>query len=198
MRWWIGLLVLYACACSDGNVQHVDDSSDDGAHAGGDAAVQDASSNGVREPKIHRAKPMTCDHARGPSAPSDLAIPCEDAICTDGQNGRCEPHGNRVAICTYDECFADDDCPHGACACADSDTGNNRCFDGDCMTDADCGPGGYCSPSRQPCETLTDPSALYCHTEQDECIDDSDCVDGNCAYAPTVRHWQCKSRFCLN
>ncbi|HKU40744.1 MAG TPA: hypothetical protein VJR89_21435, partial [Polyangiales bacterium] len=60
---------------------------------------------------------------------------------------------------------------------------NNRCLAGNCRVDADCGQSGYCSPSFGSCGSLDGVVAYYCHTCQDECIDDEDCsrLQGECA-----------------
>jgi hypothetical protein len=85
---------------------------------------------------------------------------------------------------------------------------------GDCRIDADCGPGGYCSPSQVgvlcscPSPALCPPGthcepgpctcddacghAYYCHTSSDACIDDSDCSQGaTCNYDTVEKHWTC-------
>jgi hypothetical protein len=35
----------------------------------------------------------------------------------------------------------------------------------------------------------------YCHTPQDQCVNDSDCADGGffdvCAYDTSLGHWRC-------
>jgi hypothetical protein len=59
-------------------------------------------------------------------------------------------------------------------------------------TDADCGPGGYCSPS----VTGTCLGHLYaCHSPDDACLDEADCPQGGplarCLYQPQLRHWAC-------
>ena len=62
-----------------------------------------------------------------------------------------------------------------------------------CRVDADCGAGGYCSPSESS-DTFcfSEDSAYFCHTSSDECIDDSDCgQDGSCNYDPSAKHWKC-------
>lgn len=97
-----------------------------------------------------------------------------DTDCAEGVNGRCSHlhHGTAAdrQYCSYDECASDTGCGGGICRCrtsADSDVAN-RCFDdGNCRTDADCGPGGFCSPS------LVDAGFCACPTE-DLCVDAGD------------------------
>jgi hypothetical protein len=127
---------------------------------------------------------------------------CTDAQCTAGANGRCNEVGVAVATCacTYDACASDADCSQGqTCACHGSPytvgTGN-MCVAGNCRVDADCGANGYCSPSpaANGCGGIP-VGGYYCHTQGDECVDDSDChgsagIQG-CAYSTTSNRWTC-------
>jgi hypothetical protein len=72
--------------------------------------------------------------------------------------------------------------------------GGSKCVSGNCHIDANCGPGGYCSPSygTQGCGGL---AGYYCHTPTDQCIDDTDCTDGGysvCAYSSATNRWECQ------
>ena len=121
------------------------------------------------------------------------------AECTEGENGRCEyRYYTRENVCTYDECFADEDCPAGIVCHCRGDYGNACYTEGNCLTDADCGP-GYCSPTRYCLQRGFD--GYYCHTPQDECIDDSDCqtvdTNGVCAYDAAVGRWICRYDQCV-
>jgi hypothetical protein len=132
-----------------------------------------------------------------------------DSNCTDGgANGRCIESGGGVLYCscTYDTCADDAACPTGStCACHGSPyTGSagNTCTPGNCRVDADCGGGaGYCSPSYDvnSCGSL---AGYYCHTPDDQCVDDSDCTSSTmgpqvCAYSTTTARWQChQQEFC--
>jgi len=122
--------------------------------------------------------------------------------------------------CSYDECFTDSHCPSlSPCLCRTSAADNtaNVCLrGGNCAVDADCGPGGYCSPSPSP-PAGHDPGcgyanyAYYCHTKTDTCINASDCpaavppdpqdtVEGwfpICAYDQTLKHWGCGQSACF-
>jgi hypothetical protein len=101
--------------------------------------------------------------------------------------------------CNYDACQHDTDCGAGhACAChgtADTGTSGNTCVAGNCRVDSDCGPGGYCSPSLNTLSCGEGVGGYYCHTANDQCIDDSDCASTNgpaaCTYSTTSGRWEC-------
>jgi hypothetical protein len=132
-----------------------------------------------------------------------------DSECNDGgQNGRCLP-GGRIAgcQCTYDTCFADADCHGGGpCDCragagiaGPGFSATNICKGGDCRTDRDCGPGGYCSPTLGGCGAYGGVTDYRCHTPKDKCVDDSDCQaqgGGDCRYEPTSGAWTCQTSQC--
>jgi hypothetical protein len=69
---------------------------------------------------------------------------------------------------------------------------------GNCRVDADCGAGGYCSPSSLTFTCGDGLAGYYCHTKADLCIDDSDCtvmptiaaIPG-CVYSTTDSRWEC-------
>lgn len=125
-----------------------------------------------------------------------------DEDCSTGENGRCE--NLRGAVCTYDECFADGECDQGGpCACESGFwSDSNACLVGNCRTDADCGSGGFCSPTFGDCGGYSGVIGYYCHTPEDRCVDDEDCVvpgkgAGYCMYRPDVAHWACGYGQCL-
>jgi hypothetical protein len=183
-----------------------------------------ASAGDAEVPLDHRAAPECCPTQRGPGPPNQpyppgVASPgvggvgacSSDADCDGGVNGRCFPFGGLVGPggCSYDQCFTDSNCPSGTpclCRSSPSDDSANVCVPGgNCVVDSDCGPGGYCSPSREGCEG---PNPYYCHTALDECINDSDCpsVDGGelsyatsatCAYSLQTQRWVCEQLVCL-
>jgi Cys-rich repeat protein len=75
---------------------------------------------------------------------------------------------------------------------------------GNCRVDADCGAGGYCSPSSNTGICGDSLAGYYCQTPADLCIDDSDCpgspvgssgtiIVGNpgCVYSTTDSRWEC-------
>ena len=185
----------------------------------GTASVDDAD-----VPLDHRAMASCCPTQRGPGPPNQpyppgVASPgvrgigacSSDADCDGGVNGRCFPFAGEVGGggCSYDQCFTDSNCPSRTpCLCRSSpsdDTANVCVSGGNCTVDSDCGPGGYCSPSREGCEEA---SPYYCHTALDECINDADCppVDAGelspvsiatCAYGPQAQRWACTQLVCL-
>jgi hypothetical protein len=136
-----------------------------------------------------------------------------DAECTEGENGRCGGNGHDGYRCTYDNCFADSDCSGAAsgearvCGCEGGfRSENNVCLVGNCQLDADCGQGGYCSPSLGNCGNYAKTVGYFCHTPDDECIDDADCdaLPGAgtfgapyCAFMPTIGHWKCSNTHCV-
>jgi hypothetical protein len=124
-----------------------------------------------------------------------------DSQCTAGTNGRCVESGGGVlyCACTYDTCSGDAACPTGqTCACHGSpyDNGGNTCVSGNCRVDSDCeGGAGYCSPAyaTMGCGGL---AGYYCHTPQDQCVNDGDCGSGGyvCTYATSSARWTCQQQ----
>jgi hypothetical protein len=161
--------------------------------------TQDA---GTRTPLLHRAAGATCPTGRAPGLNNGPPARCSaltcptcgrDSDCTTGTNGRClmnEPVP--VAVCSYDACFSDSDCPANTpCDCRDSASSSapNLCLGGsDCRVDSDCGPGNFCSPSQygQWCGFT-----YHCHTASDTCVDDSDCVGAGCNFNKQTGRWAC-------
>jgi len=190
-----------------------------GASAGAAGAISLAGAGGAtpQEPTKHRPTATTCDHTRAsndPGAPTDPEAPRVDCRahtdCTSGENGRCVGNGHDGWRCTYDSCFADSDCSGGTsdapqlCECeGGSRSDNNVCLPGGCRVDADCGAAGYCSPSFGDCGNFFGVVGYYCHTNTDECLNDTDCnADGShpqayCAFKPTVGRWQCSNLNCV-
>jgi hypothetical protein len=75
-------------------------------------------------------------------------------------------------------------------------TVHNRCVPGDCRVDADCGSGGYCSPSLGACGAF---EGYYCHSSADACVDERiDCPGSpaRCQYDPAVGHFVCGNGAC--
>jgi hypothetical protein len=165
------------------------------------------SSSGGPAPVYHRpddsqclgpAPAGTCNFggSGGPGMCSD------DSQCADaGANGRCiESNGGAAyCFCTSDACADDSACPKDqTCACHGSayTVGEgNHCVPGNCRVDADCGAGGWCSPSYSTngCGEI---GGYYCHTPQDQCVNDSDCPTSNgpmnCSYDSGLRYWRCQ------
>jgi hypothetical protein len=134
----------------------------DAASMADDAGMQ-------RVPKNHRSSGASCPQSRGPGSfpsgcqPNGATGPrigncVQDADCTVGTDGRCNlpppigPFLGCVGFCSYDDCFADSDCPSRVpCACRTSESvpAANVCLTtSNCRVDDDCGAGGYCSPSQ--------------------------------------------------
>lgn len=172
-------------------------SSSSGSSSGG--------SSGGRVPVNHRPNDGECSQPAPPGmCPVTGGGPpnncTQDSQCTQGVDGRCVTNngGALFCYCTYDTCMHDTDCAQGqTCAChgaADTGGAGNTCIASGCRVDADCGPGGYCSPSvsSMGCGGL---GGYYCHTAKDQCIDDSDCQDGGfgmaCEYSSANGRWQC-------
>ncbi len=155
-----------------------------------------------RVPKNHRPQAIACDMDRPRPVvdPGQLPTDCTSHDdCTAGRNGRCSNLGRNYA-CTYDACFSDSDCNGGVCGCnAGWRSDANKCMRGNCQVNADCGPGGYCSPSFGTCGNYVGAEFYYCHTPQDECIDDEDCGQPGfqyCAFDELAKRWQCKDSHC--
>jgi hypothetical protein len=184
-----------------------------GGDSGGPAA-NDGSMLG-RVPANHRASDIQCAqpapagtcscNGNCPSATYSSEWQCtSDRDCADGgTNGRCTNNlGPAGCWCSYDTCIADSDCPSGqTCAChgaAYTFGSGNGCVPGNCRVDADCGMYGYCSPTPAlPCSMVGWPFCqgvgYYCHTSEDQCIDDGDCGGPGCLYDPSVGYWKCHS-----
>lgn len=167
-----------------------------------------------REPMEHRAAAVDCNMERpvGAGATGDPMDACSaDADCTEGENGRCVADPGKPASCSYDACVSDADCGAGtACACRFlPEHTANTCVHGSCRVDGDCGSldNGFCSPSGLTLAASclgglpVGSIGYYCHTQQDECIDDSDCVsDGSlrCLFSPAAQHWRCHAPTCTD
>jgi hypothetical protein len=169
-------------------------------------------------PAKHRASALQCSQSApvGTCACNGTCAAATDAFqrtcstdndCTDaGTNGRCaQALGPATCGCTSDTCNGDDDCATGqTCACHGSPYtfgSGNTCVPGNCRVDADCGAGGYCSPTPAlPCNVdgrapFCQAVGYYCHTTRDQCVDDSDCQGvgfPGCLFDPSVGYWRCQ------
>jgi hypothetical protein len=162
-------------------------------------------------PLEHRATAAACSGTRpAGNCSGTTALPggcSDDSQCTAGSQGRCFHYHNGTCSCTYDTCTSDAQCPKNQlCGChgtfgIDATTAD-ACIPGNCRTDSDCGPGGYCSPSLDfICGTYAGVTGFYCHTAQDTCVNDSDCKSANalpafCGYNPEIGHWACSMTAC--
>jgi hypothetical protein len=171
-----------------------------------------------RTPKVHRALATNC----GPSARTRERDPsldgCQsDAECKKGANGHCEKtmvsHAHFENRCVYDGCSTDDDCKQedqdplstrlgpGPCICGQQGK-VNTCYGGNCRSDADCGSNGFCSPSHDFACGYEGVPGYFCHTEDDECVDDSDCSTdagkspSECRFDPKRERWACNAAEC--
>jgi hypothetical protein len=166
-------------------------------------------------PALHRVSATACTQPRPPGnvAPcgiyfkADAGNCANDQDCTAGLNGRCNcdwpPSGGQ---CSYDACTSDSDCPgREVCDCRESPAHvtwgtQTVCLAGNCRTDSDCGPGGYCSPSPLPGCGAGSWYGYFCHTPGDQCVDDADCNQGNayCAYDMSSSRWVCSTGMCID
>jgi len=153
---------------------------------------------------------------------SDLQCVPQNAFQTEGRCGQVirgagqglDSCPSTCERCTYDTCHADSDCVStaasglGICDCREtpdhgldnaSHANPNYCVYGNnCRVDTDCKTGlPYCSPSADPnCGNF---AGYFCHTSDDECVDNSDCSSGVCAWMATAKHWLCVSpQACLD
>jgi hypothetical protein len=177
-------------------------------------------------PANHRPAVSLCPDERGPgmslgSCGSTVAACTNDGVCTAGVNGRCLYFGGGACnqVCSYDECASDSDCPGNApCACrrSPSDSRANACAPASkCRIDADCGAGGFCSPTTIlpfcHCRSVCHDDAgggdylcgdncghgYFCHTPKDTCVDDTDCTDGElCNFDLPSQSWKCGQQMC--
>ena len=165
-----------------------------------------ADSPAGRVPKDHRPAATTCAPSKGGGGTAcgggGFGGACKaDGDCTAGTNGHCAVAGGGAprCACFYDTCANDGDCATvgGPCACQGSayETYANDCAPGgNCKVDADCGAGGYCSPSgAHGCTGGL--AGYFCHVPADECVDDSDCKATTfpqaCTFDKAKAHWAC-------
>jgi hypothetical protein len=161
----------------------------------------------LAEPKSHRASKQTCSNADTPPPTTTTFAPrmpiadgpaCKSkADCKEQANGRCA-----AGHCTYDGCYDEKDCGNKVCQCDQEGKRGYYCKGGDCAVDSDCGSNGYCSPTYgMSCGAFTGVVGYYCHTKEDECSNDDECVKGKehgyCAYDPDQKHWRCGYGHCV-
>lgn len=180
----------------------------DTAHT--DVPAQDVPS--PRVPRRHRATREACPSERPPATCTSGGAPAAcsaDSDCTMGTNGRCVGNPHDGCRCNYDACREDAMCTTGGpCACrlaTRGASGANVCLPGNCQIDADCGPGGYCSPTFGSCGDYSGVVGYRCHTPQDECVDDEDCAGQDagflgqrpyCMFVQEVGRWRCANSGC--
>jgi hypothetical protein len=168
--------------------------------AGG--AGQNGSAGTGGPPAEHRAQAVACPATAFPPRDGGVVSCATDSDCVnDGSynwDRYCLQH-----TCNVDQCLTDGDCASDqVCGCADQFGGNgfhmNRCVQSACHVDADCGPGGYCSPATNNyCSSL---SGYHCHKTTDTCRTAADCpqshdggvtIPRSCAYVPELDRWAC-------
>ena len=156
----------------------------------------------TRAPISHRASGSVCPKGRGAGVSVDggacsQSAPCaQDSDCTAGTNGRCLQAGGPACnyYCSYDDCAQDSDCTGNVpcpCRSSSSNTASNACATGsNCRVDADCGPGGFCSPSLvgSPCQCISEifcqaDSGSSCSVTENGVTKSTACsCDGNCGH----------------
>ncbi len=206
MKIWIIVLLVIAAGCADTQGKSGEANNTNNANNSNNTNNQNNSnSTNLREPQKHRAVAEACPMDRPVvNVQDDMGEGSCSANedCDEGDNGRCvnSRGGN---MCSYDLCFEDSDCESmgaGVCDCrADNAFEANVCRRGDCRVDSDCGDGGYCSPSFGSCGYYSGVVAYYCHTPQDECVDDADCDENTgayCAFDTQRGLWACSTLGC--
>ena len=153
-------------------------------------------------PAEHRVAATPCSPSTRRPADPDGGLPSytSDADCV-GDGG--SPFTTCLhGTCSFDQCLSDSDCGSGVCGCASDYYGGNAafhpnvCVQAGCHIDSDCGPGGFCSPSRGRCGSY---EGFYCHGSADTCVDPTkDCggCASACVYTPTIGAFVCGGAVC--
>lgn len=152
-------------------------SSDDGSPTPAAKAAQSVTA------KAHRATAEACA-AHAPIRAGEPGGPTIKDDCTSDAQCAADP----VCVCNGKNTFGE---PGAA----------NACRFGNCRVDADCATGA-CSPSgvfwhdSYACRAASSVTidGYYCHTREDECINDGDCSEkpnGFCGYDPRLARWTC-------
>jgi hypothetical protein len=219
---FVGLAAITACGgktvgSSDINGGGGGGAGSDAGHVGTDGGGGgDTDGGSIVPPAEHRSTATACGASIIPGEPdlnimfaSNATFDCKaNADCNKQQGGRCtiktcgpggpacEPQGT---VCAYDACSTDFDCmgSSGVCDCGSGPGSTNRCIDDSgCRTDKDCGSNGYCSPSKDACDSLI--GGYYCHSTADQCVNDSDCTGSNFGSSCTYENnrWECAQLAC--
>jgi hypothetical protein len=163
----------------------------------------------------HRPRATTCSPVMTSEAPAqggaagitapeptlpraDGSVPCsqDPTICGSYQYGFCNGAflGGEAPVPTCESgCIVDSDCGMGAiCLCgnAQSPTGGS-CRRSDCITDADCDY-GFCADYSEVCGE----GGFACHTADDECMTNSDCMGGACSFDSALGYRVCNHAVC--
>lgn len=180
-----------ACACAAAFALGCGGKTGAGAEHGADASVSDAPSTrpeGGPEDAAEDAPVGVPDG--GPEGDGS----CNGRVPTLHAPGEitCAPTGEG------DECLTTADCAdagfEAACVCGNYVLipGPNTCIASTCRVDADCGDGGYCSPSTSTGCSYPGCGGYHCHTCDDQCVNDSDCASDSCGVDSTGT-WVCLS-----
>lgn len=174
------------------------------------AGTTATTTNLMRVPEQHRPEESTCSGTMGPCPTSPgKTFDCSTCVLT-ASGATCPIVESDAGYAIQGACLTDGDCdlidPGGVCSCegmTESQTGysRNTCVFGNCRVDADCGTGGYCSPSRGTACAFRGVEGYHCHTSNDRCFDDSDCVAAGCSsswciYQPDLGYWACSFLAC--
>jgi len=153
-------------------------------------------------PPEHRVAATACSPSQNQPPVPDGGVPScsSDSDCTAG--GATAFATCVRGTCSFDKCLTDSDCTDGVCGCSTDYYGGNTayhpnvCVPANCHTDSDCGPGGFCSPSRGRCGSYL---GFYCHGSADTCVDPAmDCAGGafSCVYTPITGTFVCGGAVC--
>ncbi len=142
-----------------------------------------------------------CVHSRAPAAGAEDTC-ATDADC-EGEGARCLDSypleawtdGGTLCQCYVPACLDDSGCEEGTlCRCGVTANGEgtpcggyfgkpclHQCIPAGCRTDADCGDGGFCSPSRDGCGWQIE--GYHCHhPDAAECFSDWECMGAQCRH----------------
>lgn len=155
----------------------------DAAPAGGGANIGAGGGAGAPVPVLPRA---------------DGSVPCSDdpTKCSIYQYGYCDGAflgGEAPAPTCKSGCVVDGECgANMICVCGhpESPTGG-VCRPSQCTSDLDC-PYGYCASYAQVCGA----GGYACHSPDDECLSNADCLGGSCSYDSVLGHRACNNAVC--
>lgn len=162
------------------------------------AMIAACSADAREEPSAGYQEPSTGYEEPSSAVLSGAGTDMELVATYNSRGGVSARHRPSAGTCgndhPYDFCFDDGKCATGGpCLCGGrpDSYGWNICLDGNCTIDGDCGEAGRCSPTLDPCDD-SHISGQYCHTPEDECDDDTDCLSGvHCKYVEERGRWAC-------
>lgn len=132
--------------------------------AAAESGTMDAEAGMVGCPKLPAGRPMAvaCSMAPRPAGNAGLDGGTDggdcilDTTCNANASGRCNDlvaspwYGGKSlgTRCTYNGCYADNECEAGVCGCAIGFAGQHLCLGrSNCRVNADCPNGNVCAPS---------------------------------------------------